>query len=149
MTDEEPIIPVVTSDLRTLAALELPPKTDPAGRHIVKVTILFFSIFAVASLAALTYALFASLDRENSLKNEIGCVRQSAVNVDAEVADGIGVLIDNANTILVSLDAVAANDDAALLNHLAGVEDLVTAGETAKSELDFAIVKRQEAVNTC
>lgn len=139
----------VNGDLQSLMNLQLPPQEDKLGRNVVKFTILCLVVAFISSLAVVTYALFASLARESDLKSEIGCVRQSGVNVDKEVADGISVLIDNGNVILVSLDAVATGDNEQLATSLSTVDDLVQSGKDAKIQLDEAIARRQEAVDSC
>lgn len=139
----------VSSDLRTLADMELPPRSDKLGRHVVKFTILCFVIAFISSLSVVTFALFASLGRESDLKTEIGCVRQSAVILDEKVTLAIAAVIDDETTILEALHAFAAGDEATLQEKLEGVPDLAVAGETAKTELDDAVDARKKAVANC
>ena len=139
----------VTEDLKSLASLELPPRKDRTGRNIVKVTILCFSITILAALGTVTYALFASLSRESDLKQEIGCVRESAVLVDRRVAEGLSIVIDNDNTVLFALDGVAKNDQSQLQSALGDVPQRIQNGATAQSNLDVAIEAREQALIEC
>jgi hypothetical protein len=139
----------VTRDLKALASLELPPAANKTGRNIVKVTILCFSITILAALGTVTYALFASLNRESSLKQELGCVRASAVLVDQRVGEGLAVVIDNNNTLLFALDGVAKRDEEQLRTALGDVPQRVKDGATAQSNLDHAIQAREQALNEC
>lgn len=139
----------ISNDLKALAEMELPPKNDKVGRHVVKVTILCFAITIFASLLTVTYALVASLSREKSLEQEISCVRQSAVLVDRRLGEGISVVIDNNSVVLYALEGVALDNPAQLDEALAEVEVRLQAGEVAKSNLDSAIEAREAALAEC
>ena len=139
----------VTKDLRSLAELELPPQSDTRGRNIVKITILCFAITILGSLVTVTYALVASINRENDLQNEIGCVRTSAVLIDRRLAEGLTALIDNDNILLSGLHGIAVDDPVELDEALANFDLQIRAGELAQTNLAAAIVGREQALLTC
>jgi type II secretory pathway component PulF len=71
------------------------------------------------------------------------------VNMDKQFARGMSAMIDNENTIMIALDAVAKNDQALLASQLEDVPSLVTEGEEAKANLDTAVEEREAALNQC
>lgn len=139
----------VMSDLKALANLELPRNTDDRGRNIVKLTLLLFSVMVLASFAVVTVALFASLARENDLKNEIGCVRTSSVLIDRRMSEGVSLVIDQNTIVLEGLEDVVVNDTEHLGELLSVVPELAENGRTAQQNLDEAIAAREEALINC
>lgn len=139
----------VSHDLRALAEMQLPPKSEPVGRNLVKLTILLFSITILTSLTTVTYALFASIDREAQLKTELSCVRKSAVVLDRRISEGVSVLIDSNGIVLGALNGVAVDDPELLHTYLSEVPNIVTAGEEAQANLDVAVAARELALKEC
>lgn len=139
----------VTNDLKSLADLELPSREEPLGRNLVKVTVFLFVLTIIASLTAVTYALIASIHREEVLQSEIRCIRQSAVILDQRISEGLAVLINNDSSLLEGLYGVAVEDPFILNQALKDIQDLIASGEVAKQNLDDAVEARQEALDEC
>jgi hypothetical protein len=139
----------VTSDLQALANLELPARNNKVGRNVVKVTILCFSATIFLALLTVSYALWASLHREDSLQDQLSCNRESSVLFDGRIGEGLVIIIDNDATVLQGLNGIAQDDPNAVAAALARVDSQLLAGEQAKINIDQAMTAREEALNTC
>lgn len=139
----------ITNDLKSLAELQLPHTEDGRGKQIVKITVLLLATCLLSSLGVVTYALVASLHREDNLKNELGCVRTSAVQIDRRLGEGMSVLVDNDSTLMSALNAVAKDDPDGLDAALVHVDTQIAAGDIAKNNLDKAIEDREAALTQC
>jgi hypothetical protein len=139
----------VSNDLKALSELEIPPKSDPIGRNIVKWTVLLVCITVLGALIIVTYALLQSYDEKKDIREQLSCVRSSTVLVDKTFANGMIVLIDNDNTILAALQAVSVNDQAHLTELLASFTDRVAEGEASKTDLIRSIEVREDALDRC
>ena len=139
----------VTNDLRALSEMEIPPKDNPLGRNIVKMTIFCFSILLLSSFGVVTYALVASLDREGDARESLNCVRASTVDYDEALGDAVKLLVDLDVPITKALVAVGRGDDAALEQALAETDRTVADAGPVKAHIDDAIKARRVALQEC
>lgn len=139
----------VTSDLRALAAMELPPKQDPLGRNIVKLTIFLVCFTILGALTIVSWALVQAINREKSAKDELSCLRSSTLLVDQALGDGMITLIDNDNIILYALQGAGTQNQAQIQEAVADFETRVTEGESAQKAIEEAMASREEALQRC
>lgn len=139
----------VAIDLIDLAEGRLPPKSNRFGRNVVKLTIFLVVLMFVTAIGAVTFALYASLQRESNLKESLSCVRASAVEFDRQVGNGISVVIDNQNGLMRALQGVADSDENMLQAEVARFPALTEAGQVSKASLDKAVAARDKAIAEC
>lgn len=139
----------VTKDLESLANLELPDKKDRWGRHIVKITILCFSILILACVAGLWVALQASLEREDSLNTSLACVRESSYEYDDAIGNAVKLLVDMDVPLHRALIAVGRQDHDGLVAALEEADVAVANVDEIKTKIDQAVTARRVAVEGC
>ena len=139
----------VTHDLKLLAEIEIPPKSDPVGRNVVKLTILCFAVLLVACVGGLVYALKASTTREDNLNRSLQCVRASAYEYESAVGDAVKLLVDLNIPITEGLTAFGRDDIDGLQAALAHADESIIAGSEIKEEIELAIQARQVALSEC
>lgn len=137
----------VKHDIQDLINLE-PPK-DKKSSRIVHWTIFMFSLFIIAAILAVAFALQASVKREDLLTAELKCVRAAVLVVEQSTADGMNTLLDNDATIMQSLVFVANDNDAGLIESLANVELQIHASEVVQTQIVEALRIREAALREC
>lgn len=154
----------VSKDLQDLVNLELPPKAEPFGRNVVKITILCFAVLLLTCVAGLVYALWSTNDaldesagREDRLTESLDCVRRSAYQYEQAVGDAVKLIVDMDVPITRALVAVGRRDDAALQAALNEVDIIINGdgtpehpgSEAINEAIDRAITARRTALNEC
>lgn len=147
----------VTRDLKRLAEIELPPKTDPIGRNVVKFTILCLAVLLLTCVMGLVYALRSSLSREDQLAASLQCVRDSAYEWEYAVGDAVKLIVNLDVPKTEALVAIARSDEVALNTALDGI-DLIISGdgtvenlgsERTKEQVERALRARRTALLEC
>lgn len=139
----------VTNDLKLLAEMEIPPKSDRVGRNVVKLTVFCFSVLLLTCVGGLVFALKASTTREDNLNRSLQCVRESAYEYESAVGDAVKLLVDLNIPITEGLAAFGRDDMAGLQMALRHADESVAASSEIKAQVERAIQARQTALNEC
>lgn len=151
------VVSEVTKDLQDLVNLELPPKSEPFGRNVVKITILCFAILLLTCVAGLVYALRASTHREDALNESLQCVRRSAFVYESAIGDGVKLIVDLDVPITKALLALESGNQIGLDSALLEIERTIDGDGTAdypgseniKKSIDSAVQGRRNALDEC
>jgi hypothetical protein len=123
-------------DIDKLLSVELPTSATPKQRgdrgRLVAWIVGCITVALLAAVGGLTYALIASLSREDKLAGSLDCVRQSTLIYDDAIANGVKLSVELKVAETEGLFAIVENDDATLADAVrAGRERIIGDGTEA------------------